>query len=151
LVVAVSLAAAGQGAAAEDMFRVTLLGIGTPVPAPDRFGKSTLIEAGDQRIVVDFDRGVATRLGQLRVPPGSITAHFLTHFHSDHLNGLPDLWLTGCYGRLIASATRSSSFMVHPERQSWRGICRKPLQSTSRPARPMRVIPLLASASLLTT
>ena len=29
-------------------FRITLLGTGTPVPRPDRFGPSTLIEAGDQ-------------------------------------------------------------------------------------------------------
>jgi len=29
-------------------FRVTLLGTGTPIPVPDRFGPSTLVEAGDQ-------------------------------------------------------------------------------------------------------
>ena len=28
-------------------FRVTLLGTGTPVPSPDRFGPCTLVEAGD--------------------------------------------------------------------------------------------------------
>lgn len=81
--------------AADGPFRVTLLGTGTPVPSAERFGPSTLIEAGDQKLVFDFGRGVTIRLAQLRIPFGKINAHFLTHFHSDHLNGLPDLWLTG--------------------------------------------------------
>jgi len=81
--------------ARDDLFKVTLLGTGTPVPSAERFGYSTLVEAGEQRLVFDFGRGVAIRLAQLKVPLGSINAHFLTHFHSDHTNGLPDLWLTG--------------------------------------------------------
>jgi len=81
--------------AADNLFRVTLLGTGTPVPSAERFGPSTLIEAGEQKLVFDFGRGVTIRLAQLRIPFGRIDAHFLTHFHSDHLNGLPDLWLTG--------------------------------------------------------
>jgi ribonuclease Z len=81
--------------AAEGDMRVTLLGTGTPVPSPTRFGYSTLVEAGDQKLVFDFGRGVTIRLAQLKIPFGSIDAHFLTHFHSDHLVGLPDLWLTG--------------------------------------------------------
>lgn len=85
----------GTTLAAEGQFRVTLLGTGTPVPSPERFGYSTLVEAGDQKLVFDFGRGITIRLAQLKIPFGTINAHFLTHFHSDHLNGLPDLWLTG--------------------------------------------------------
>ena len=33
-------------------FRVTLLGTGTPVPSPDRFGPCTLVEAGDQKVLI---------------------------------------------------------------------------------------------------
>lgn len=77
------------------VFNVTLLGTGTPAPSATRFGYSTLVEAGDQRLVFDFGRGLTIRLAQLGIPFGTINAHFLTHFHSDHLNGLPDLWLTG--------------------------------------------------------
>ncbi len=84
-----------EGRAAEDALRVTLLGTGTPVPSPERFGYSTLVEAGDQKLLFDFGRGVTIRLAQRQIPFGSIDAHFLTHFHSDHLVGLPDLWLTG--------------------------------------------------------
>jgi ribonuclease Z len=95
VVAALGLYAAQPVRAAEDTFRVTLLGTGTPVPSPTRFGNSTLVEAGDIKLVFDFGRGVTIRLAQLRIPFGTITAHFLTHFHSDHVGGLPDLWLTG--------------------------------------------------------
>ncbi|WP_210209943.1 MBL fold metallo-hydrolase [Pseudolabrys taiwanensis] len=95
VLLAALLFGAAPAMAADGVFRVTLLGTGTPVPSPERFGNSTLIEAGSQRLVFDFGRGVTIRLAQLHIPFGSINAHFLTHFHSDHLNGLPDLWLTG--------------------------------------------------------
>jgi ribonuclease Z len=76
-------------------FRVTLLGTGVPIPSPDRFGPGTLIEAGEQKLLIDAGRGVAIRLFQLRIPIGKINPLFLTHFHSDHTSGFPDLWLTG--------------------------------------------------------
>jgi len=76
-------------------FRVTLLGTGVPIPRPDRFGPSTLIEAGDQTLLIDAGRGATMRLFQLGVPIGRIDALLLTHFHSDHTVGIPDLWLTG--------------------------------------------------------
>jgi len=74
--------------------KVTLLGTGTPEPRPDRFGPSTLVEAGGERLVFDCGRGCTTRLWQLRLPLGSVKL-FLTHLHSDHTVGIPDLWLTG--------------------------------------------------------
>jgi ribonuclease Z len=76
-------------------FKVTLLGTGTPIPSPDRFGPSTLIEAGDQKLLIDAGRGAAIRLYQLGVPLGRIDALLLTHYHSDHTSGIPDVWLTG--------------------------------------------------------
>lgn len=76
-------------------FRVTLLGTGVPIPRPDRFGPSTLIEVGGHTLLIDAGRGSTMRLFQLGVPIGSIDALLLTHFHSDHTVGIPDLWLTG--------------------------------------------------------
>jgi len=76
-------------------FLVTLLGTGTPAPDPKRFGPSTLVEVGGQRLLFDMGRGVTIRLWQKGIPFGTIDAHFLTHLHSYHVNGLPDLWLTG--------------------------------------------------------
>lgn len=76
-------------------FRVTILGSGTPAPRPDRFGSSVLVEAGNIKVLVDAGRGATIRLWQMRIPLGRIDAVLLTHFHSDHTCGLPDLWLTG--------------------------------------------------------
>jgi len=76
-------------------FRVTLLGTGVPIPSPDRFGPSTLVEAGDQKFLIDAGRGATIRLFQLKVPIGRIDVQLLTHYHSDHTSCLPDVWLTG--------------------------------------------------------
>ena len=76
-------------------FRVTLLGIGAPPMSMTRFGPSTLVEVGGQTLVFDVGRGAAQRLGQLGVSFARIDAVFLTHLHSDHVVGLPDLWLSG--------------------------------------------------------
>ena len=87
---------------AEPLFRVTLLGTGNPRPSIDRFGPATLVEAGDTRMLFDCGRGAAQRLFQIEGAPllNSIDAVFLTHLHSDHVMGLPDLWLTGwLFGR----------------------------------------------------
>jgi ribonuclease Z len=76
-------------------FKVTLLGTGTPIPVPDRFGPSTLIEAAGQKLLIDAGRGATIRLYQVGIPLGQIDALLLTHYHSDHTVGIPDLWLTG--------------------------------------------------------
>jgi ribonuclease Z len=76
-------------------FRVTLLGTGVPIPSPERFGPSTLVEAGDQKFLIDAGRGATIRLYQLNIPIGRIDVQLLTHYHSDHVSCLPDVWLTG--------------------------------------------------------
>jgi len=82
-----------------DLFRVTLLGTGAPPPVLDRFGPSTLVEAGKEKFIFDAGRGAMQRLHQLGVPFADITGLFLTHHHSDHVVGFVDLWLTGWIGR----------------------------------------------------
>lgn len=77
------------------LFRVTLLGTGVPIPSPQRFGPSTLVEAGDQKFLIDAGRGATIRLYQLDIPIGRIDVQLLTHYHSDHTSCLPDVWLTG--------------------------------------------------------
>lgn len=87
--------ACGPVAYAQSDFKVTLLGTASPTPRPDRFGPSTLVEAGDQKLLIDAGRGVPIRLRQIGVPMGKIDVLFITHYHSDHVSGIPDVWLTG--------------------------------------------------------
>ena len=65
-----------------------------PVSPRDRMNAMTLVQAGDEVLLFDAGRGVVERLSQAGVEGKDITSVFLTHFHSDHIVGLPDLWLT---------------------------------------------------------
>ena len=74
---------------------VTLIGTGSVVPNDIRYGNSTMVQAGGLTLLIDAGRGCAVRLTQAKMAMGKIDAFFLTHFHSDHVIGLPDLWMTG--------------------------------------------------------
>lgn len=76
-------------------FKVTLLGTGSPAPIMKRFGPATLVQVGGQTLLFDAGRGTTQRLYQVGQPMGKIDALFLTHLHSDHVVGIPDVWLTG--------------------------------------------------------
>ena len=76
--------------------RVTLLGTGVPVPNPRQFGPSILVEANDVKLLFDCGRGCAHRLWNLGPQYLRGTQHvFITHLHSDHTIGMPDLYLNG--------------------------------------------------------
>ena len=77
------------------LIKVTLLGTGTPLPVMERFGASILVEAGGETLLFDAGRGCLQRLRQVNVFYNQIDALFLTHLHSDHIVGIPDLWLSG--------------------------------------------------------
>lgn len=93
------LALAARSTAAQESARppivVTLLGTGSPIPVAERFGPSILVEAGGETLLFDAGRGVPIRLYQLGIAMRRVTTVFLTHLHSDHVAGFPDLWLTG--------------------------------------------------------
>lgn len=74
--------------------KVTLLGTGLPDPKPDRYGSSTLIEAGKEKLIIDCGRCCLQRLSETGTPLREANKLFLTHLHSDHTVGIPDLWLT---------------------------------------------------------
>jgi len=90
-----ALANAASASSPSDPIIVTLLGTGTPDPRIDRFGPSTLVEAGGEKLIFDVGRGATIRLQQIGISLGQLNGVFITHLHSDHTNGIPDLWLTG--------------------------------------------------------
>ena len=80
--------------------KIVLLGTGTPNAEPDRSGPSVAIVVGDTPYLVDCGPGVVRRataaqaVGIEALEPRKLTRLFLTHLHSDHTAGYPDLILT---------------------------------------------------------
>ena len=98
LVLALSTAGASrapaQTAAPRDSTVIVLLGTGTPRPEPDASGPATAVVAGGRVFLVDAGPGVERRLAAAHLPIDGVTALFVTHLHSDHTLGLPDLIFT---------------------------------------------------------
>lgn len=87
--------------AAPHRTRLVLLGTGTPNAEPERSGPALAIVCGEESYLVDAGPGVVRRaaaaaeryhLEALR--PKNLRRVFLTHLHSDHTCGLPDLIFT---------------------------------------------------------
>jgi len=77
-----------------------LLGTGTPNPDTDRSGPSVAIAVEDSVYIIDFGTGVVRRAVEAGINVKKLTRAFLTHLHSDHTIGYPDLILTpGVAGR----------------------------------------------------
>lgn len=98
LVAFVALSGATPRAAAQAPPRestvVVLLGTGVPRPDPEASGPATAVVVGRRVFVVDAGPGVERRLAAARLPIDGVTALFVTHLHSDHTLGYPDLIFT---------------------------------------------------------
>ncbi|MDG0979227.1 MAG: MBL fold metallo-hydrolase [Halieaceae bacterium] len=83
----------GRNATAElpDGLHVGLCGAGGPLPAPNASGPCVVIAAGSQMFVVDAGTDGVRNLIRMGFQPGTISAVLLTHFHSDHIDGLGEL------------------------------------------------------------
>jgi ribonuclease Z len=96
------LGAAGETLDSETT-QIVMLGTGTPNPFPDRSGPSIAIVVNDEPYLIDFGPGVVRQASAMSPEYGGtvkglavekIKHAFLTHLHSDHTVGLPDLILT---------------------------------------------------------
>jgi len=104
---------------------VTLLGTGFPIPLIERFGPCTLVEAGGLRLLFDCGRGTTQRINQIDPDASTFDKLFLTHLHSDHTTGIPDLWITGkLRGRydnpLKVWGSQGTADMIHHIREAFK-------------------------------
>lgn len=76
-----------------DGLHVLLCGAGGPLPDPVRSGPCVAVVAGSTLLVVDAGSSAARNLIRMGLPPGRVEAVLLTHFHSDHIDGLGELAL----------------------------------------------------------
>lgn len=83
-----------QGAGATGRTEVVLLGTGTPYPDPERQGPATAVIVGQRVFLFDAGAGVMRQMRASGLPIDGVEAFFVTHLHSDHTLGYPDLILT---------------------------------------------------------
>ena len=81
------------------MSRITFLGTASAVPNRMHQNAHFILEAGQRVVLVDCSGNPVVRLEEAGIDPLRITDVVLTHFHPDHVSGLPlllmDLWLMG--------------------------------------------------------
>ncbi len=84
-----------------DGLHLGLCGAGGPLPAPKASGPCVAVVAGGKLFVVDSGTDGPRNMGRMGLPPGRLAAVFLTHFHSDHIDGLGEMatqrWAGGTY------------------------------------------------------
>lgn len=76
-----------------DGLHIAVCGAGSPMPDEKRGGPCTLIIAGQQLFVFDAGNASARNINKMGFNPGLIDGIFLTHFHSDHIDGMGELLL----------------------------------------------------------
>lgn len=74
--------------------KIVFLGTGTPNADPDRSGPSVAIVVNGAPYLVDFGPGVVRRAAAAGLQVSKLSRAFVTHLHSDHTAGYPDLILT---------------------------------------------------------
>ena len=89
-------AAADPLAALPDGLHVGLCGAGSPFPDDQRSGPCTAVVAGRRLFIFDSGSGAGRNIARMRLNAGQIEALFLTHYHSDHIDGLGPLGERGC-------------------------------------------------------
>lgn len=88
-----------QSARLADGLHVYVCGSGSPMPDAERAGPCLAVLAGSQAFVFDSGSGSIRKLQRMGFPMGKLRAAFLTHLHSDHIDGLGELllqaWVAG--------------------------------------------------------
>jgi ribonuclease Z len=97
-----------QSAKLGDGLHVYVCGSGSPMPDADRAGPCLAVLAGGEAFIFDSGSGSIRKLGRMGFPMGKLQALFLTHLHSDHIDGLGEAMLQGWI-----AGKRSAPLPVH--------------------------------------
>lgn len=87
------LAGRNQLSGLADGLHVGLCGTGSPMPNPQRAGPCNVVIAGSQVFVIDMGENGNRNLNLMGINAGDVDALLLTHFHSDHIDGIGPLML----------------------------------------------------------
>ena len=111
--------------------QVVMLGTGTPRPDPNCAGPATVVVANNTPYLIDFGPGVVRRASAayengvkaLGYGGVNIKTAFLTHMHSDHTIGYPDLiftpWVMGRRNPLTVYGPKGIKAMTENILKAW--------------------------------
>lgn len=89
-----------------DGLHLAVCGAGAPLPDPVRSGPCLAVIAGTNLFIVDAGSNGARNLQRMGLAPARARALFLTHFHSDHIDGLGEMamlhWTGGAHREPLA-------------------------------------------------
>lgn len=102
LLLLISTAAQSSGESTRQQTQIILLGTGTPYPDPNASGPATAVVVGKRVFLFDAGSGVMRRMNAAGLPISGPEAVFITHLHSDHTLGYPDLILTSWIMRRVS-------------------------------------------------
>ena len=88
------------------MLDVTLLGCGGMMPLPNRFLTSLLARFNGMSVLIDCGEATQIALRKSGLSPNPIGVMCITHFHADHISGLPGMLLT------MGNAERTEPLMM---------------------------------------
>ena len=130
VLVASSLLVSVAAQAGTSVTQVVMLGTGTPNADPDRSGPAVAVIVNGQSYLVDCGPGIvrraaaASRQGVPGLEMPKLRTLFLTHLHSDHTLGLPDLiftpWVLGRTDHLTVYGPRGTSDMTKDILAAWK-------------------------------
>ena len=110
--------------------QVVLLGTGTPRPDPERSGPATAVVVDGTAYLVDIGPGIVRRAaaalekGIPALAPDKLQRAFITHLHSDHTVGYPDLifttWVQGRRGPLQVYGPEGTEDMTSHIMSAWK-------------------------------
>ena len=113
----------------DDVTKVVFLGTGYPRPDPRAMGPSLAINVRGHAYIVDAGTGVVRRAaaaferGEMALSADNLNTVVLTHLHSDHTIGLPDLlftpWIVGSKAPLTVVGPPASVKMLDHIAQAW--------------------------------
>ena len=129
--VLVGLACSAQGVpTAESRMQVVMLGVGNPNADPERSGPAVAIVVNGEAYLVDCGPGVVRRAaaaekkGVAALEATKLKMVFITHLHSDHTLGYPDLiftpWVLGRSEPLQAYGPRGLKDMTGNIEKAWK-------------------------------
>lgn len=76
------------------MFEVCLLGTGGMMPLPHRWLTSLMVRYNGINVLIDCGEGTQVALKEKGWSPKPIDLILFTHYHADHISGLPGMFLT---------------------------------------------------------